>query len=75
MGTTDAACIVVESEPKVLLVAVERVGVMALEVIPHLFNGIEFGRVAGERFNVQSGIVPLELSNEGSFVDRAIVPR
>jgi len=64
-----------ESEPKVLLAAVERVGVVALEVVPDLFNGVELGRIAGERFNVESWIILLELGNEGSFVDATIVPQ
>jgi hypothetical protein len=75
LRTTDAPCIVVEFEPKVPLVAEERVGVMALEVVPDLFHWIELGGIAGKRFHVKSGIVLLQLGNEGSFVDRAIVPQ
>ena len=75
MRATRTPCIVVESEPKMLLVPEQSVGVVALEVIPDLLNGIEFGCIAGERFNVESGIVLLQLGDEGSFVDGAIVPQ
>jgi hypothetical protein len=48
---------------------------MALEVIPDLFNWIEFGRIAGERFNAEPRIVLLKLGDERSFVDTTIVPQ
>lgn len=58
-----------------LFVSKQTVGGMALEVIPNLLDWIEFGRIAGKRFNVKSGIVRLQLGNEGSFVDGAVVPQ
>jgi hypothetical protein len=48
---------------------------MTLEVIPDLLDGIEFGCIAGEHFNVEPGIVFLHLTDEGSFVNATIVPQ
>lgn len=58
-----------------LLVSKQTVGGVALEVIPDLFGWIELGRVAGERFNVEAGIIPLQLRNGWSLVDSCIVPQ
>jgi len=57
-----------------LLVAKQTVGRMALEVVPDLFGRIELRRVARERFDMQTGIGSPQFSNEGAFVDSAIVP-
>ena len=75
MGATHPPGIVMEFEPEVLLISKQTVGGMALEVIPDLFGGIEFGGIAGEWFNVESGIVRPQLGDEGSFVDGSIIPQ
>lgn len=75
LRATHPPCIVMEFEPEVLLIPKQTVGGVALEVIPDLFGWIEFGRIAGEWFNVESGIVPLQSGDERSFVDGSIVPQ
>src|SRR3989304_3201168 len=74
LRATHPPCIVMEFEPEVLLIPKQTVGGVALEVIPDLFGWIEFGRIAGEWFNVESGKVRLQLGNEGAFVEGAVVP-
>jgi len=75
LRATHTPCIVVESEAEMLLVLKQTVGGVALEVIPYLFSGIEFRSVAGERFNVDTGIVPPQLGHERSLVDSSVVPQ
>ena len=75
MRATHTPCIVVECDPKMLLVPEQTVGIMALEIMPDLFRWIEFGSVTGERFKVETGIVPPQVGNERSLVDSSVVPQ
>ena len=75
MRATHTPGIVVESDPKMLLVPEQTVGVVALEIVPDLFRWIEFGSVTGERLKVETRIVPMQLVNGGSFMNSSIVPQ
>jgi len=47
---------------------------VTFEVLPDLFDGIEFGRVSWKPINVQTWIHCSELCNDRSFMNASIVP-
>ena len=75
LRTADAARVVVERGAKMPPATKQTVRRMALEVIPDLFDRIEFRGIAGEPFNMKSRIFLAQSSNEGTLVNAAIVPQ
>jgi len=51
------------------------IGELGFEVMPHLFVGIEFGRVGRKAFDVKSGMTSEQRGERGAAMDGAAVPQ
>lgn len=63
-----------EAKPNVLFVERQTVCGMAFEVIPYLFDWIEFGGVSRKPFNVQPRVVVTNPLQMGTFMYLSPIP-
>src|ERR1035437_7954477 len=59
----------------ILFVLRQAVGSMALEIVPDLFDRVEFLSILGEEFGLQALVVQEYLSDDRPLMDLALVPR
>lgn len=62
-------------EAEVLFVEEQAVCAVSLEVVPDLFDGIEFRRIAREPLDVQAWVLPSDFFDDGSLVDLCLIPQ
>ena len=75
MAATNPVGIGMNADLDILFVLRHAVGGVALEVVPYLFDRIEFRRVLGEEFRLQAWVVQEHLSNGWPLMDLALVPQ
>ena len=75
MGAAHPICVGMNADPDIVLVLREAVGRMTLEVVPDLFDRIEFRGILGKELRLQTAMVQKHLSDDRPLMDSALVPK
>ena len=63
------------ADPNIMFVLRQAVGRMTLEVVPSLFDRVEFRGILGKELRLQTGVVQEYFSDNRPLMDLALVPQ